>query len=283
MPNLPTFVLFNRFPPRRARVREALAFMDQRGWGRLSLAVHSDLSVFLAEVVPTKCDVVGVDTSACSQPSSCVGVVEQVKAVAPTKPILLLASEGELTSRDWMRASEVGVAELVLDEEDHDAVAIARRIRSVSGISRALEVIQSLRGQVPAHWVKMLKRGLMRARRTTADDVGLTPELLADLWNRGASRAQLEWFLRKDGAWTPGWVVRWLICLRAVSLSSVRPSWGAVASDLGFSRRDDLRAFVRRFAGVREDELTVERLKDEFLQRNHRPNAADGEREGTMP
>ncbi len=283
MPEESTFVFYSRSRFRLARVQEGLRYVDEQGWGKFSLSVHDDLPGFIANASSPECEVVGVDTSACTQPRNALEVGGEVRRVAPTKPILLVAGTGELSPRDWMRAGEMGVAELILDEEDSNAVAIARRIRSVSGVSLALGVIRSLEGQVPTQWVRMLERGLVHARRATADDAGLSTELLADLWNRGSSRAQLQWYLQKDGDWTPGWLVRWLICLKALSLRSVRPSWARVASDLGFSRKEDLRAYVRRFTGVREDELTAERLKDAFLRRSHGPRVVDGERERMIP
>jgi len=273
-------VVFSRSPTRIARFRSALELARARGWGRQVLSVPNRLSAFIVEASSFNCDIVGVDTSAFSPPSRTVGVVGQVRRVAPTKPILLLTGAGDLSPRDWLKVAETGIAELVLDEEYTSAAALASLIRSVSGVSLGLEVIQSLDGQVPTRWVRVLERALPHSRRATPDDAGLSAALLADIWNRGATPAQLAWHLKRDGEWTPGWLVRWLICLKALSLKTVRPSWVTVATDLGFARRDDLRAFVQRLSGRREDQLTEEWLRDAFVGKRHDRKAADGERLG---
>ncbi len=283
MPNSASLVLFSRSPPRIVRVRGALKFMDEVGWGRLWLSVQEDLAAFISEASSSDCDIVGVDTSACTQPVRSVGVVGEVRRVAPTKPILFLASSRELGPREWLAASEAGAAEFALDEEDTAPVAIARLIRSISGISLAVRVIRSLEGHVPTQWVRMLERALVHSRRANLDDTGLSASSLADVWNSGSTAAQLAWYLQQDGAWTPGWIVRWLICLKALSLRAVRPSWTAVATGLGFSQRSDLRAYVQRFSGLREDQLTEDGLREAFLRQGRGWTTVDRGKRGMIP
>ncbi|TVR60582.1 MAG: hypothetical protein EA422_13630 [Gemmatimonadales bacterium] len=267
MPDTPTLVLLSRSSRRAALVQAGLSRMEERGWGRLMLLVHPRTDVWMAEASNPRCEIAAVDAAVSDPPSRSLDLVAHFQRQAPFRPILLLASGSELAARDWKRAGEIGVTEILMDQESSAAVAVARCIRALSGIGRAQEAIQILEGQVPSQWVKLLERALPFATRANADSDGLSAAILADLWIRGATPKQLAWRLSKDGKWNPGWLVRWLTCLRACTLRQLRPSWNAVASDLGFYRRDELRAYVVRLTGENEDGLGREGLIELLLER----------------
>lgn len=83
----------------------------------------------------------------------------------------------------------------------------------------------------------------------------------AELWMPGASARSLRRALARQGLPRPGWLLRWLVALRAVSLHGQGgyELW-RVAHELGFDSAEALSRRIKRLTGRAPRKLSVEDL-----------------------
>lgn len=237
--------------------------MESRGWGPLTVEEATSWEDLKRKGRETLPDLFVVDP--CAGPGGRFDVrsVARLTRWFPGMPILAFPSCRRLPASAWLRLGALGVSEVIGDDQAEQPYVIAHRIRRFARSAGSLEVIERLEGTVPDRWRSLLTRAYPLAQRGLSDEAEsahLSVPLLADLWMKGATRDQINAALRRDGLPPSGWLVRWLISLRAVMLRPARRTWEQVAFELGFGSADALRRFTKRFTGTAPSQLTAEDL-----------------------
>jgi hypothetical protein len=178
----------------------------------------------------------------------------------PISPVLVCAHPGGLAAFDIIVLHRLGVVGF-LDLEDGPEW-VAERLRMIPGLSVACAAIDSLAGIVPERWCALLMRALPYAHRGDVEggEPALSASGLASLWLAGATADSLASALSRDTMPPPGWIVRWLICLRIATLKPRVVNLSTLAFAMGFPSEDSMRRYVRRFAGVPPTGLVLEDL-----------------------
>jgi AraC-like DNA-binding protein len=243
--------------------------MESRGWGSFSVVEATSLEDLRGKGRETLPDLFVVDP--CAGPGGLFDVrsVARLTRWFPAMPILAFPSCRKLPAGAWLRLGAFGVSEVIGDDESERPYVIARRIRRFVASAGSVQVIETLEGVVPARWRALLTRAYPLAHRGASDEAyatRLSVPLLAHLWMTGATRDQINAALRRDGLPPSGWLIRWLISLRAVMLRPARRTWEQVAFELGFGSADALRRFTKRFTGAAPSQLTAEDLTGLFRE-----------------
>jgi hypothetical protein len=258
--------------PLVTRSRSLLARLEQS----LRRAPLNESGACSFEVVRTVDEAVGLNTNMMvdfiimdasvfqSRATRFARLVESVDRCAPI-PSVIAGPSVALTAHEWFRLGRSGVREVVLDTDS--ALDVARRLRMASGLSEAILLIDSLPDWIDDHWKELFVRALPHAHRGSASEPPMSTAVLADLWMRGASARQLAWRVSRDFGFPPGWLVRWLIAVRAFGLSHTRGGWNSVVVELGFRRRSNLRSFIVRLAGCELEELSLDLMLRLFVRR----------------
>lgn len=176
-------------------------------------------------------------------------------------PILAYPSGREISATAWMRLFQHGVQDVIEAPQDQMPAEIAYRIINIGGLSHN-QVIDSLAEcGVPDHWLRFFRKAFLHAhRQLDQGEPSLSASRMATLWMPGARDHQLQDALRSQGLPPAGWIARWLIVLRAVTMKPVANTWKCVAVDLGFEDQRHFRRFVRRLTDLPPTDLDTELL-----------------------
>jgi hypothetical protein len=218
------------------------------------------------------CEAAGLVLVDAGGPDGFQSMLESTIAIrrhAPSVPVVIWGGAAEVPPEAWMKLRDAGVQGVISEGARASRGSIAFELGRAAGLSLPLDAIEALSPVVPPWGLRLLRKALPLAHRGLEDDGEgrLSVSLLADLWVRGGSPEGLTSALRRASLPPPGWMVRWLIVLRGVGLRSILPTWEAVAWELGFRSRRDLRRFVRRLTGRAPTEVSASHLEELFRAR----------------
>lgn len=241
------------------QLRSAAISMGELGWGSLQIRPYSNWQALTRDSAARQPELLILEPTVVGGACTDLQAIGRFLEICPSVPVIVYASGSEISPRGWMALWSSGVEEVIDAEEDTSAFTIACRLRGFAGVMDGRRVITRLQDAMP-HWcLRLLLRALPIARRGP-NDGKMTSSLLASLCWKGAAPHHLNYRLRRDGLPSAGWLVRWLVCLRAVGLRSHRPNWEAVALELGFGRVEELRVYVHRLCGRAPTKVTEEWL-----------------------
>lgn len=152
---------------------------------------------------------------------------------------------------------------LVKGRDDHPA-ALAHVLVKEATLGSSLVALGRLEDQVPHWFLELLRRALPLVATGSGDtpiSVGLDAATFAQLWVPGASPRSFRRALHRHGLPAPGWLLRWLTALRAVSLHrrGEMKLW-QTAHEPGYGSTETLSRRIKRLTGRPPRELSVEDL-----------------------
>lgn len=253
----------------RARVLSAGSRMDRLRWGNLVLREATNWKSLVAAASVSHSDLVVLDPCLWPAQEKVARDVSQLSRRAPHVSIIAYPSHCQLAPQTWLDLRDAGVQGVIDGVMVRTPFQIAQLLRRLGPMGRTLQALRLLENQVPTWCVRMLERALGSSNRGPCGygSGRLSVGQLTDLWVVGGSESGLRSALRRAGLPPPGWLVRWLTALRAVTLASFLDGWETVAYELGLSSRRDLRRMVKRLTGQPPTQLTVRDLITLFRSR----------------
>ncbi len=187
------------------------------------------------------------------------GEVERALHAFPNVPTLLYMKSGEVHPERILELGRLGVTGVVeWGRNDRPSVLAELLLRSWGG-GRGQQLLSALLLRLPGEFHSLVRRAYLEVGVRGGRD--LTVDRFTWLWRPGAHRTTLALATRRYGLPSPGWLVRYLVALRAAeALSNPGSTVSQVALGMGFDSDAALREFFRRLAGRPPSAVTPEFL-----------------------
>lgn len=225
----------------RARVAEAA-----RG-SASALVFFEGPEQLLAHLGRSRASVVIVDsTDSSKQPT--LPTIEAIRSGYPSVPVIAYVRPGGTATRHILAMGELGVHELIFEGVDDTGIALRTALQSAVRQCAAVRVVDALRPHLTSDVLPFVRYCLDRVSR----DPSVTDA--ADYL--GVHRKTLVYRLRRSGLPPPRAVIGWCkLFLAAQLLEDPRRSVASVALELDFASTSALRGMLRRYTGLRPQEL----------------------------
>jgi AraC-like DNA-binding protein len=278
-PPLPLVAAGLQDPEKIRRIRQGVGQAERLGWGRLELRIFPNPSRMDHALTGT------VPAVALLEPTS--WWQDAVPGDGPGRPgpkssghrIIAYLDEDAVPAEMVDVLMSLGCSRILVKGRDDHPAALAHVLVREATLGSSLAALDRLEGQVPHWFLELLRRALPLVATGSGDppaSVGLDATTYAQLWMPGASPRSFRRALHRHGLPAPGWLLRWLVALRVVSLHRQGETelW-RTAHELGYGSTETLSRRIKRLTGRPPRELSVEDLLELLRDRSD-----SGERRG---
>lgn len=202
---------------------------------------------------------------------STLPTVEAIRSGHPSVPVIAYVRPGHTETRHILTLGHLGVHELILEGVDDTGIALRAALQSAVRQCAATRVLDALRPHVSADALPFVRYCLERA------SCGPSVTDAAD-W-LGVHRKTLVYRLRRSQLPPPSAIIGWCrLFLASDLLDDPRRSVASVALELDFPSTSALRGMLRRYTGLRPQDLRARGglrvALAMFLDRLDRPTAS---------
>lgn len=185
--------------------------------------------------------------------------VEAIRAGYPSLPVIAYVLPGRTPSSEVLAMAQAGVHELVIQGFDDVGITLRAVLESASRHCAGTRVLQALHLRVPAEVLPFVRYCLGRA--------AFEPSVTDAARYLGVHRKTLVYRLRQAALPPPSAMVGWCrLFLAAHLLEDPDRSVSQVALDLDFPSSAALRGMLRRYTGLRPQDVRSHGGLDEMLR-----------------
>ncbi|HSJ24703.1 MAG TPA: hypothetical protein VK929_08560 [Longimicrobiales bacterium] len=261
-----------------ARIERASTWMRENRRGLLILHDCESWRHIDRQLTAIRPDILILDPCARADSMGYYDILPQVMRLALRSPVVAYPSGRDFPIDGWIKLARHGLMNVIEEPKDQIAGEVAELILDACGLAHAYATVGRLAGLgISRDWIDFLQKIFLDAHRALPDDgkLSLSVPRMAELWIRGSKPHHLQDSLRMDGLPPAGWIARWLIALRCVTLKPVLGTWESVAIRMGFESYRDLSKFIQRLTGHGPAKLSSEQLLTMFRGRTKRSVSSD--------
>lgn len=232
-------LLFDRLI--RARMAEAT-----RGGGGPAL-FFEEADELLAHLRRSRAAVVVVDGTDGAKQST-LPTIEAIRNGYPSLPVIAYVRAGRTETRHILAMGRLGVHELIFEGIDDVGLALRTALQSAVWQCAAVRVLTALRPHLSADVLPFVRYCLER--------VSQEPSVTDAAGYLGVHRKTLVYRLHRSALPPPGAMIGWCkLFLASQLLEDPRRSVTSVALELDFASTSALRGMLRRYTGLRPQDL----------------------------